>query len=119
MKVKRDTLWGMKTENFDKPHPHLHQLKELVVGQRYQYKEDSYIFHFIFLGWDEFTEKENDYYAWYGKWDDGPLSGQDFDVSCLKDMTGMYYSGMPSFMPENTYMTEYNQNFFKRNLEKI
>ena len=85
-------------------------LKGLVPGERYQYKESSIIYHFIFNGWDE----DDDHYVWYGTWDDGDLTGTKFDVSCLKDMTGFYYSGMPHFMPENTYMTQWNQGHFQK-----
>jgi hypothetical protein len=92
----------MKTEPFNKPHPFLSSgLTEMVVGRRYQYKEDSHIYHFIFSGWGE----DEEFYQWFFVWDDGPFKGQSADASSLKDMTGMYYSGMPHFMPENTYYT--------------
>lgn len=97
----------MKLDTFNKDHPFLSSgLTELVPGNRYQYKEDSHIYHFIFKGWDE----DDKYYQWFGTWEEGPFKGQDFDISCLKDMTGMYYGGMIHFMPQNTYMTKYNRN---------
>lgn len=83
---------------------------ELVVGQRYQYKEDWHIYHFIFLGDESSAEK----YGWKIQFDDGPYKGSVSTISGRKDMTGHYYSGMPTFMPENTYMTQYNRDFFFR-----
>jgi hypothetical protein len=105
----------MKTENFVAKHAFMSSgLTEMVVGNRYQYKEGSIIYHFIFLGWDE----DEKYYVWHIKWDDGDLTGIDAEISSVKDMTGLFYSGMPHFMPENTYMTKYNREHFQKRFDE-
>lgn len=98
----------MITENFSKPHANLSSgLSEMVVGNRYQYKEGCHIYHFTFVGWDE----DEKYYKWYIRWDEGPFKGEQSEISSLKDMTGYYYSGMVHFMPENTYLTGWNRDW--------
>ena len=109
----------MKTEPFTVSHPFMYRLSEMVVGKRYQYKEDSHIYNFIFLGWDEQEHNGNQYYVWKIRFDEGDMNGVETDISSLKDMTGMYFSGMPAFMPENTYQTKWNQKRWKPNFGEI
>ena len=81
----------------------------MEVGKRYQYKEDSHIYNFIFLGWEE----DEEYYVWKIRFDEGDMKGVETEISSLKDMTGMYFSGMPSFMEEDRYMTKWNRKTWK------
>lgn len=74
----------------------------LVVGEKYDYKEGVYVGECIFLA-DESDDKN---YKWKFKWTIAPfdsLDGQEFTCSELKG-SNFYYSGMFRIEDHNSYI---------------
>lgn len=74
----------------------------LIVGQSYDYKENSMIGQCRFLC----DESDDEYYKWRFKWDYHPYDAADTSefVCCEAKNQKFYYSGMYKILPLNSYI---------------
>jgi hypothetical protein len=74
----------------------------LVIGEKYDYKEGAYVGECVFLA----DESDDKYYIWKFKWTIAPnesMDNQEFTCSELKG-SNFYFSGMWRIEDYNSYM---------------